>query len=198
MQRDAAGLPLDDAVVEAILALRRELHAAGIAVSDRRWKKLVQVLRIASAALGRQSVDRTMLILLQHMIWKRPEERATIRKLLIEICPVALSGKGDLHAASATALLKDYVRHAPPARFANWTLSGGRSGTTQIQIFYISLGRSMVEQRRTSLHLPVLSMVHRDGQTNQRPWRSYILEMWKSSKRFSTFSSVIWMQSGPR
>ena len=114
MQREAAGLPLDDAVVEAILALRRELHAAGIAVSDRRWKKLVQVLRIASAALGRQSVDRTMLILLQHMIWKRPEERATIRKLLIEI---AVSGgidieqrERDLHDLHASAaLLKDYV-----------------------------------------------------------------------------------------
>ena len=118
MKERSVGLPLDDDVVEAMVALRREFRNTGMIVSDRRWKKIVQVLQVASKALDRKSVDRTMLMLLQHMMWKRPEELATLRKLLLE---VAISGgidlersQKDLHDLHASAvLIKDFVLPSP-------------------------------------------------------------------------------------
>lgn len=118
MKERAAELPLDGEVVEALVALRREFRNTGVIISDRRWKKIVQVLRVASQALERESVDRTMLMLLQHMMWKRPEELATLRKLLLE---VTISGgvdlersEKDLHDLHASAvLIKDFVLPKP-------------------------------------------------------------------------------------
>ena len=114
MKERSADLPLDSDVVDAFVALRREFRNAGVIVSDRRWKKMLQVLRVASYALDRESVDRTMLMLLQHMTWKRPEELTNLRKLLVD---VAVSGgidlersEKDLHDLHASAvLIKDFV-----------------------------------------------------------------------------------------
>jgi MoxR-like ATPase len=118
MKERSADMLMDGDVVDALVALRREFRNTGVIVSDRRWKKIVQVLRVASCALDRKSVDRTMLMLLQHMMWKRPEELATLRKLLLD---VAVSGGidlersekdlDDLHASAV--LIKDYVLPQP-------------------------------------------------------------------------------------
>ncbi len=114
MKERSAELPLDDDVVEAMVALRREFRNTGVMISDRRWKKMVQVLRVASYALERGRVDRTMLMLLQHMMWKRPEELATLRKLLLE---VAISGGIDLERSekdlrdlhASAVMIKDFI-----------------------------------------------------------------------------------------
>lgn len=114
MQQRAEEVPLDDDVLDAIVALRKEFRATGVTVSDRRWKKMARVLRIAAVTLERGSVDKTLLPLLQHMTWNRPEERTTIRKMLIDM---AVSGGvnldraqkdvRDLHASAV--LLKDFM-----------------------------------------------------------------------------------------
>ncbi|HPP45754.1 MAG TPA: AAA family ATPase, partial [Methanomassiliicoccaceae archaeon] len=118
MKERSADLPIDEEVIEALVALRREFRNTGVIVSDRRWKKIAQVLRVASYALERKSVDRTMLMLLQHMMWKRPEELPTLRKLLLD---VAISGGVDLERSekdlrdlhASTVLIKDYVLPQP-------------------------------------------------------------------------------------
>jgi MoxR-like ATPase len=114
LHEGANNVTLDDDVLDAIVALRKEFRSTGVTISDRRWKKMVWVLKVAALALGRQSVDKTMIPLLQHMTWNRPEERITIRKKLIEM---AVSGGvnlertekdlKDLHASSV--LIKDFT-----------------------------------------------------------------------------------------
>jgi MoxR-like ATPase len=83
--KGADQVAIDQDVLDAIVVLRKEFRSTGTTVSDRRWKKMVWVLKIAAGALGRESVDRTMLPLLQHMLWNRPEERTVIRKRLLEM-----------------------------------------------------------------------------------------------------------------
>ncbi len=109
----ARSLELDDVTIEALVSLRKEFKGMGVLVSDRRWKKFVHVLRTATAALDRDKVDRTMIVILQHMIWNRPEEKESIRKALIEM---AVSGGVDLERTkknlsdlrASAALAKDY------------------------------------------------------------------------------------------
>jgi MoxR-like ATPase len=76
-------MPVDPEVRTIIRGLRRELKNSNIFVSDRRWKKIINVLRVASAVNGHTSVDRMTVVLLQHMLWDLPEQRETIRKLTL-------------------------------------------------------------------------------------------------------------------
>jgi MoxR-like ATPase len=114
LHRIAEQVTVDQEVMDAIVVLRKEFRSTGTTVSDRRWKKMVWVMKIAAASLGRESVDRTMLPLLQNMLWNRPEERTIIRKRLMEM---VIAGGIDLEReqkdvqdlrASAEAV-KDYI-----------------------------------------------------------------------------------------
>ncbi len=82
-------LPVDPDVEIIITELRKSLQLQEIEISDRRWKKVVQVLKVAACGSGCPTVDRTMVLLLQHMLWSLPEERETIRKTVFEF---AISG----------------------------------------------------------------------------------------------------------
>lgn len=85
----AKDLPVDPDVETIVTELRKSLQLQEIEISDRRWKKVVQVLKIAACSSERPAVDRTMVLLLQHMLWNLPEERETIRKTVFEF---AVSG----------------------------------------------------------------------------------------------------------
>ena len=83
-QKKARDLPVDPEVRAIIKGLRRELRNSNIFISDRRWKKIVNVLRVASAVNGHASVNRMTAVLLQHMLWEVPEQKAAIRKLILD------------------------------------------------------------------------------------------------------------------
>ncbi|WP_160329483.1 AAA family ATPase [Methanofollis ethanolicus] len=94
IRKKAQELPVDPDVLDSILALRKELWSMDIHISDRRWKKILHVLKVAAAANGDASVNRTMLPLLQHMLWIVPDQREQIRKRILD---VAVSGGIDTY-----------------------------------------------------------------------------------------------------
>ncbi len=57
-KKKARDLPVDPEVRAIIKGLRRELRNSNIFISDRCWKKIVNVLRVASAVNGHVSVNR--------------------------------------------------------------------------------------------------------------------------------------------
>ena len=75
IQRRAKNLPVDPEVRTIVKGLRRELKNSNIFVSDRRWKKIVNMLKVASAVNGHSSVNRMTVVLLQHVLWDVPEQR---------------------------------------------------------------------------------------------------------------------------
>jgi MoxR-like ATPase len=84
IQKKARNLPVDPEVRVIVKGLRRELKNSNIFVSDRRWKKIINVLRVASVVNGHASVNRMTVALLQHMLWDMPEQKETIRKLILD------------------------------------------------------------------------------------------------------------------
>lgn len=90
LQALAKSVELSDEVQDIILSLKRDLERKesedkeSIQISDRRWKKIVNVLKVAAAANGRMNVDRTMLLLLQHMLWDVPDQKEAFRTLIID------------------------------------------------------------------------------------------------------------------
>nr|WP_235283562.1 MULTISPECIES: AAA family ATPase [unclassified Methanosarcina] len=85
LRKSANSLPVDPDVEVIITELRRNLRLQEIEISDRRWKRIVQVLKVAACSSGCPAVDRTMALLLQHMLWNLPEERETIRKTVFKL-----------------------------------------------------------------------------------------------------------------
>ncbi len=114
IQQEAGNVRIDDDVLDSIVTLRKEFRNTGTSISDRRWKKMVWVLKVAAHAIGRDRVDRTFLPILQHMLWNRPEERVTLRKRLIEMSVAGgidiereQKDLKDLHASAV--LIKDFT-----------------------------------------------------------------------------------------
>jgi len=85
VQEQARKVKVDGDVKKIILETRREFRSRNIQLSDRRWKKMVGVLRIAAASIGKESVDRSMVLLLQHMAWERPEQKEHLKNTLMDL-----------------------------------------------------------------------------------------------------------------
>lgn len=74
--RDAATqVTLPDGILEILQELRSWCLAEKIAVSDRRWRKVVQLLRVSAWTNGRAEVSIWDLWLLQHCVWQKPDDR---------------------------------------------------------------------------------------------------------------------------
>ena len=69
-------------VVEAMLAIKKELGKVGIVVSDRRWIALTRVLRAAAWLDGDQAVSLDHLPVLAYGLWQTPEDRPKVAKIL--------------------------------------------------------------------------------------------------------------------
>lgn len=85
LQERASSVSIDPDVRKIVLETRRELRAKNLILSDRRWKKMINVMRIAAAGIGLSTVDRSMVLLLQHMAWDRPEQKEHIKNILMDL-----------------------------------------------------------------------------------------------------------------
>lgn len=82
---------VDDKVVEFIQNLKKtfivELKDRAPYISDRRWKKIIWLLKTSAWASDRKSIDFPDLLLIQNMIWEDQEQinliRPIIRKCLL-------------------------------------------------------------------------------------------------------------------
>lgn len=72
------------AIPEDVLALLTEMRTwlaeQQIAVSDRRWRKIVHLLQVSALSNGRDAVSVWDAWLLQHCIWHTPEQRDAVHE----------------------------------------------------------------------------------------------------------------------
>ena len=81
----AAGVVVPAAVQDVIADLRSWLQQkCGMYVSDRRLTKVVGLLRVAAFANGRAEVALHDCLLLEHVMWSRPEQAPALRDWLLE------------------------------------------------------------------------------------------------------------------
>ncbi len=82
MQRDTVALPAD--VMGHLHALREHLRSTGLAVSDRRWRQLLGLLRTAACTEGRDRIDALDLWLMPYALAPQPAQVAPLRQWFIE------------------------------------------------------------------------------------------------------------------
>lgn len=79
--RDGArSLPVSPDVVDLLRGLREAAPGFGLAVSDRRWKKIVKLLRTVALVDGRDEVTRWDFWIVSHCVWSTPEQRPAVQE----------------------------------------------------------------------------------------------------------------------
>jgi MoxR-like ATPase len=74
-----AAIKVPGGLLQAIAALRRDLAAQQIIVSDRRWRNALAILRAHAMLFNRDQVSEEDLPFLEHVLWKDPEELPKVR-----------------------------------------------------------------------------------------------------------------------
>jgi len=109
----------------AISAIRQALQHVSIGdagvehsiyVSDRRWKKIVNLLKTAALMNGHRSVALSDLYVACHCLWNAPEEREAVRQIVLKAMSAPVNRKldeiertlhGDLRMASVQKALRE-------------------------------------------------------------------------------------------
>jgi len=78
LKKRADAVRVEDDVIDAVLAIRRELAAAGVRPSDRRFKLCLSLARAEAALAGAAACAPAHLAVLRHALWERPDQRGTV------------------------------------------------------------------------------------------------------------------------
>ena len=90
-RKQIAEVEVDSTVQASILYIREQLKhvpdktgetAFSIYVSDRRWKKAVNLLRASAFVHGRQQTNPTDIAVLSYCLWNEPIEREVVREIV--------------------------------------------------------------------------------------------------------------------
>ncbi len=68
--------------IEAIATLRFTYNQAGFEASDRRWKQSIGLIKATSHLAGRNSTEPDDLEVLESVLWKKPDERVAVSRLV--------------------------------------------------------------------------------------------------------------------
>ena len=78
IQREAQKIGVADEVKSLLADMREFLQNESIKVSDRRWRKIVGMLKVSAYTNGANEVSVWDCWILQHCLWDKPEEREKI------------------------------------------------------------------------------------------------------------------------
>lgn len=69
-------------VQEAVVNIRRAIKEAGFSVSDRRFKRALKLVQAVAHMDGRTVADVDDLDILEHVLWRKPDERVKVATIL--------------------------------------------------------------------------------------------------------------------
>ena len=90
IQNNANHIELSAEVVNFLLELRKWCHENQIQVSDRRWRKIVHMLKVSAFTNGQSTVSIWDCWLVQHCIWEKPEQVELVAAMYEQYCGKAV------------------------------------------------------------------------------------------------------------
>lgn len=82
LQVQAQTLEITDDTIQALVRISDELKKENIVVSDRTWVKCLSLLRAYALLNGLNVVDEESLDILAHVLWKRPDDKRTVQRII--------------------------------------------------------------------------------------------------------------------
>jgi MoxR-like ATPase len=81
-QAATAAVTLTQDTVDALGTLRENYNKAGFEASDRRWRQSIGLIKATTHLAGRKSTEPDDLEVLESVLWKQPDQRVAITKLV--------------------------------------------------------------------------------------------------------------------
>lgn len=85
MQAEVTKIKFPDTVINTMRDIKMTLEKEGLVASDRRWKQTVSVLQAHAWLDGRTEIEEQDLEMLCDMLWKEPEQRATLVSKILSV-----------------------------------------------------------------------------------------------------------------
>ncbi|HYC23131.1 MAG TPA: hypothetical protein VEI94_10530, partial [Candidatus Bathyarchaeia archaeon] len=85
LEREAERVEVPDGVLRSLAELRRALAERQVIASDRRYRQSLTLLRALALVRGKQQVGDRELMFLEHVLWRDPAERETLREVLRQL-----------------------------------------------------------------------------------------------------------------
>jgi len=99
-QAAAKKVTITDETIDALTGLRDAARTAGLTVSDRRWVQCLALVRAAAHVDGRASTLPDDLEILEHVLWRKPDERVSVaRTIQTTVNPAGARAVEELDAA---------------------------------------------------------------------------------------------------
>jgi MoxR-like ATPase len=122
----AKAVAISDDTLDAIVNLREACKAGGIVVSDRRWVQCLALVRAAAHMDGRTSSEPDDLEVLESVLWRKPDERIAITRVIqTTINPAGARAVEELDAARELVAKLPAVGSVDAGRYMS--LIGGAS-----------------------------------------------------------------------
>ncbi|WP_277559231.1 AAA family ATPase [Acinetobacter beijerinckii] len=90
IHKSANHIELSAEVVNFLVELRKWCHENQIQVSDRRWRKIVHMLKVSAFTNGQSTVSIWDCWLVQHCIWEKPEQVELVAEMYEQYCGKAV------------------------------------------------------------------------------------------------------------
>lgn len=99
-----AAVELTDSTVEKLIEIRDLCRSEGVVASDRRWKKMLSVVKANAWLAGEATTNTEDLLILSHTLWRDPKDKSKIAQLVGQIAdPITSQANLILDAARDTA-----------------------------------------------------------------------------------------------
>jgi len=127
LRRLRDGVRVTAETCDALLRLRHRLAAAGLAVSDRRWKASLRIMQAQAVLRGRSETRPADLRVLASVLWDKLDERGKIAEAVVEcaggIASAVLAMESEIeqqarHFHAATGAAKAATAHTVVGRLA--------------------------------------------------------------------------------
>ena len=140
-QRQIKMITVNDDVMKKLNAIRQALHYVRLSngddprsvyVSDRRWKKIMRLLKTEAFLHDRTEVDIEDLMPIYHCLWQEPEERDGMRNIVLSaIFQDVIKSLAKLK----TDLEQDIRQHKTSKSVSMATMKGGDFDDSDKKIF---------------------------------------------------------------
>lgn len=109
MQKEVEAITVPDSINELMDNVLCELRRAGIHVSDRKYFGFTPIVRARAYLNGNTEVTPKDLLVLKNYFWNKPEEIATVEKVLTDLCenPIGAEIERILEVASESKSVMD-------------------------------------------------------------------------------------------
>jgi len=115
-QKDIKNIAVPENILKTISAIRGYLKSVEtrnsevkrqVYVSDRRWKKIINLLRASAFIHGRKEVNPTDVFVIHHCLWNNPEEYDDVRQIVMSALCTTIKSKLDELRNSLNADIKN-------------------------------------------------------------------------------------------